>query len=410
LTPDHRVTTSPRRGRALVLVAPVVVLALGSLAAPAAAGAPAPSTTQAATLGSTVVSSGPAPAAATAAATPGAASAPSPPPGGIQFGPALPTPSVPAGGGQPAGGSGPGSPGLFDITGHITAAINGWFTGLVTSALTPVAALLGRTLLATPDLAGQGRIGALWQLMVGIADALLVLLVLAGGAIVMSHETLQTRTAAKDIAPRIVVAAVAANASLALCGQAIALADSLSQAVLGTGVPPAGAGTVLSQLVVGSVSGGGIFLVLLGGVVAVLAIVLLATYVIRVAILVVLIVAAPLALVCHALPQTEALARLWWRAFAGCLAVQLGQSLVLITAVRVFLGSGGHANLGLASTGGLVDLLVAACLCWVLVRIPTWVGRAVFGPGHRGGPGRTLREVVLYKAVGAVKAGMAAAA
>jgi len=398
----------------LVLVAPVVVLALASLAAPAAAGPPAPSTTQASTSRSTVVSSRPAPAAATAApaaSTPEAATAPSAPPGGIQFGPTLPTASVPAGGGQPAGGSGPGAPGLFDITGHITAAINGWFTGLVTSALTPVAALLGRTLLATPDLAGQGRIGALWQLMVGIADALLVLLVLAGAAIVMSHETLQTRTAAKDIAPRIVVAAVAANASLALCGQAIALADSLSQAVLGTGVQPAGAGTVLSQLVVGSVSGGGgIFLVLLGGVVAVLAIVLLATYVIRLALLVVLIVAAPLALVCHALPQTEALARLWWRAFAGCLAVQLGQSLVLITAVRVFLGSGGHANLGLPSTGGLVDLLVAACLCWVLVRIPTWVGRAVFGPGHRGGPGRTLREVVLYKAVGAIKAGMAAAA
>jgi len=397
-----------------MLVAPVVVvLALSSLAAPAAAGAPAPSTTQASTSRSTVVTSRPVPAAAPtapAASTPEAGSAPSAPPGGIQLGPALPTPSVPAGGGQPAGGSGPGAPGLFDITGHITAAINGWFTGLVTSALTPVAALLGRTLLATPDLAGQGRIGALWQLMVGIADALLVLLVLAGGAIVMSHETLQTRTAAKDIAPRIVVAAVAANASLAVCGQAIALADSLSQAVLGTGVPPAGAGTVLSQLVVGSVGGGGIFLVLLGGVVAVLAIVLLATYVIRLALLVVLIVAAPLALVCHALPQTEALARLWWRAFAGCLAVQLGQSLVLITAVRVFLGSGGHANLGLASTGGLVDLLVAACLCWVLVRIPTWVGRAVFGPGHRGGPGRTLREVVLYKAVGAVKAGMAAAA
>ncbi len=287
---------------------------------------------------------------------------------------------------------------------------NDWFQGLVTSALTPTLDLLGRTLLATPDLTGQGRIAALWQLMAGTADSLLVLLVLAGGAIVMSYETLQTRTAAKDIAPRIVVAAVAANASLSVCGLAISLADSLSQAVLGGGVSAANAGTVLSELLVGSLAGGGIFLVLLGGAVAVLAIALLATYVIRLAVLVVLVVGGPLALVCHALPQTEGLARLWWRAFGGCLAVQVGQSLVLVTALRVFLGSGGQANLGVDATGGLVNLLVAACLCWVLVRIPGWVGRAVFGGGHRSGAGRAVRDVLLYKAVGAVKAGLTAAA
>jgi hypothetical protein len=221
----------------------------------------------------------------------------------------------------------------------------------------------------------------------------------------MSYETLQTRTAAKDIAPRIVVAAVAANASLALCGLAITLADSLSQAVLGGGVSADSAGGLLTQLLVGALAGGGIFLVMLGGVVAVLAVVLLATYVIRLAVLVVLVVGAPLALVCHALPQTEGLARLWWRAFGGCLAVQLGQSLVLVTALRVFLGAGGQANLGLASTGGLVDLLVAACLCWVLVRIPSWVGRAVFGGGSRGGVGRIAKDLIVYKVAGALKAG-----
>ncbi len=331
---------------------------------------------------------------------------PTPPPGGIQIGPVLPTPTTPAAPGATVGTTGQGSPGLFDITGHITAAINDWFKGLVTSALTPILALLGHTLLATPDLTGQGRVAGLWQLMAGTADSLLVLLVLAGGAIVMSYETLQTRTAAKDIAPRIVVAAVAANASLALCGLAISLADALSEAVLGGGVSAGSAGSLLTELLVGSLAGGGIFLVLLGGVVAVLAVVLLATYVIRLALLVILVVAAPLALVCHALPQTEGVARLWWRAFGGCLAVQLGQSLVLVTALRVFLGSGGQASLGLGVTGGLVNLLVAACLCWVLVRIPSWVGRAVFGGGHGGGVGRAAKNVLLYKAAGALKAGM----
>ena len=226
-------------------------------------------------------------------------------PVGIQVGPSTTTTTSPAsGGGTVSTGTQP-SPGLFDITGHIEAAIDGWFSDLVTSALNPVLTVLGHTLLATPDVTAEGRVVELWRTCEGIADALLVLFVLVGAAIVMGNETLQTRTALKDIAPRIVVAAIAVNASLSLAGLAISSADSLSQAVLGQGVDPAQATVVLRQLILGSLADGGIFIVLLGGVVAGLAIVLLATFVVRLALVVLLVVAAPLALVCHALPQSE---------------------------------------------------------------------------------------------------------
>jgi hypothetical protein len=330
-----------------------------------------------------------------------------PPP--IQVGPpGTTTPSVPASGsgGTVSGGTQP-SPGLFDITGHIEAAIDDWFRSLVTDALDPVLTLLGHTLLATPNVTAQSRVGQLWRMTEGIADAFLVLFILAGGAIVMGHETLQTRTALRDVLPRIVAAAVAVNASLGLAGLAITTADSLSAAVLGQGVDAANAAVVLRQLVLGSLASGGIFVVLLGGVVAVLAVVLLATYVVRLALVILLVVAAPICLVCHALPQTEGLAKLWWRAFAGTLAVQVAQSLVLITALRVFLASGGPANLGIASTGGVVDLLVSACLCWVLVKIPGWVSRVVFsGSRGRGGIGRVVRDVIIYKGAKALAAGV----
>jgi len=330
--------------------------------------------------------------------------------GGIQVGPSGTTaPSTPAAGmGGTVSGGTQTSPGLFDITGHIEAAIDGWFRDLVTAALDPVLTLLGHTLLATPNVTAQGRVGELWQMTEGIADAFLVLFVLIGGAIVMGHETLQTRTAIKDVLPRIVIAAVAVNASLSLAGLAISTADALSQAVLGQGVDPSQAAVVLRQLILGSLADGGIFVVLLGGAVAVLAIVLLATYVIRLALVVLLIVGAPICLVCHALPQTEGLARLWWRAFSGTLAVQVAQSLVLVTALRVFLASGGPANLGIASSGGVVDLLVSACLCWVLVKIPSWVSRVVFsGSRGHGGIGRVARDVIVYKGVKALAAGVA---
>ena len=380
----------------------------------AAAGGPAVVLTAARTASpATTAPSAPAPAASTGATTSTSGTGGSgtagegPPP--IQVGPPGTTaPSTPASGsgGTVSGGTQP-SPGLFDITGHIEAAIDDWFRSLVTDALDPVLTLLGHTLLATPNVTAQSRVGQLWRMAEGIADAFLVLFVLAGGAIVMGHETFQTRTALRDVLPRIIVAAVAVNASLGLAGLAISTADSLSAAVLGQGVDAANAAVVMRQLVLGSLASGGIFVVLLGGVVAVLAVVLLATYVVRLALVILLVVAAPICLVCHALPQTEGLAKLWWRAFSGTLAVQVAQSLVLITALRVFLASGGPTNLGIASTGGVVDLLVSACLCWVLVKIPGWVSRVVFsGSRGRGGIGRVVRDVIIYKGAKALAAGV----
>jgi len=384
----------PRRWRrrllAAVVAAPLLVAALGLFAHPAAA-APTPAR--------------PAPAILTASSANGSGSGGPVP---IQVGPTpTGTPSTPAAGsgGTVSTGSQP-TPGLFDIPGQIEAALDDWFRSLVTDALNPVLDVMGHTLLATPNVTDQSRVGQLWEMTAGIADACLVLFVLVGGAIVMGHETVQTRTAIKDVLPRIVVAAIAVNASLSLAGLAISTADSFSKALLGQGVDPTQASTVLRQLVLSSLAGGGIFLVLLGAVVAILAVVLLATYVIRLALVILLVVAAPLALVCHALPQTEGLARLWWRGFSGALMVQVAQSLVLICALRIFLASGGPANLGIASSGGLVDLLVSACLCWVLVKIPTWVGRTVFSGSRRSRSRSVVRDLVIYKGIKALAAGV----
>jgi hypothetical protein len=57
----------------------------------------------------------------------------------------------------------------------------------------------------------------------------------------------------------------------------------------------------------------------------------------------------------------------------------------------------------------MVDLLVAACLCWVMVKIPTWVGRMVFsGSGHRsGGTTRIIRDLVVAKGIKTLAAGIA---
>jgi hypothetical protein len=338
---------------------------------------------------------GPSAAAAAGSAAPG----PSAGPAGIRLGPdspALPT-ATPAGGPQVGAGTSTET-GLFDISGHIRDAINGWFRDLVTSALDPVLTLLGSTVLSTPDVTG-GRVHELWLVCAGIANTTFVLFVLAGGAIVMSHETLQTRYAAKQIAPRLVVGIIAANLSLAVVGLAVGFANALSGALLGQGVDAGSATGVLRTLVLAPLAGGGSFLVLIGLVVAVLALLLVGTYLIRVAVLVVLVVAGPLVLACHALPYTEGAAQLWWRALAGALATQVGQSLVLVTAVRVFFAAGGSTGLGLSASGALVNVLLACALLYVLVKIPSWVARMVFG-GRRGtSTAQMVKTALIYRTV-----------
>lgn len=324
-------------------------------------------------------------------------------PGGVSVGPTFSPQPTPETTPTPAPGTVPeDSPGLFDIGGHIRQAIDDWFRSVVQSALDPVLSFLGQTILATPGVADEYRVKELWGVSAGIANGLLILFALVGAGIVMGHETVQSRHALKDILPRLIVGAIAANASLAVAGLLIHTANALSQAFLGEGVDPVNATAAIRDLVVAPIATGGIFVILVGLVVAVLTIMLVCIYIARVATLILLVVAAPLALICHALPQTDGLAQLWWRSVLGLFAVQVGQSLVLVTALRVFFDSDHHA-LGFALGGGVVDMLLCICLLWVLVKIPSWVGRWVRSGQRRGGgvTGQLAKAAVLIKIVAA---------
>jgi hypothetical protein len=272
----------------------------------------------------------------------------------------------------------PVSPAWWDVTGWLRQTINGVLRDLLAAALTPTLQLVGRSLLATPDLtAPGGRVRELWQASAAIANAVYVLLVVCGGLVLMTNESLQTRYQVKDAAPRLVVGMLAGNLSLLLVGFAIQAANALSRALLGPGVTPGEVTATLEGLLLPPLDDPDLLLLLVALVVVVLALVLVATYLARVALLVLLIVAAPLALAGHALPHTEELAHWWWRATAACLGVQVAQALALSTALRVFFHADRASVVGLGG-GRLVDLLVAVCLLWLLVRIPAWAARMVF--------------------------------
>jgi len=289
--------------------------------------------------------------------------------------PAAPSPSPP-----PAPAAGTGSCGFLDFTCYVTSAITSWFAGLVKSAVNPLLTLIGQSALSTPQPGSIPAVHTMWATSLAVADACYVLLVLIGGILVMSHETLQTSYSVKEIAPRIVCGFLAANLSMAVMSQAITIANGLSAALAGHGVTPATAAASLMTTLGNSASTGGVFLILLALAGVVLALVLAVVYVMRMMAVVLLAAAAPLALALYALPQTACAARWWWRALTAALAIQVAQGLVLTAAVQVFFSPGW---LPWHISGYLEQVLITLCLLYVLMRIPFWVARPVLSPfGH----------------------------
>jgi hypothetical protein len=300
-------------------------------------------------------------------------------------------------------------PSWYDIPGQIEKAINTWLGNVVKAALEPVLHFVGATVLSSPDVS-DGRIAQVWTMMLVTANAIYALFVLAGGLIVMGHETVQTRYSAKEIAPRLVVGMIASNTSLWAICQTVSLGNSLAQALLTGNVSADGVGHILIVAIVDRIflpgGAGTMLLVLLGAVIAAMGLVLVATYLVRAAVLIILTAGAPLAFACHALPQTEGLAKLWWRAILGFLATQVAQSLTLITCVQVFFDPQAHVILGLpVDAGTLTDLLLCLVLFFILIKIPTWVHRVVMGRSPFGMTvaGRLGRSYLYYRGFTALR-------
>lgn len=316
-------------------------------------------------------------------------------PPGIEVGPPATTRTTPSEPTTTVPGDQASHPAFWDLPGRVRQAIDDWFRGLVLDALSPTLDLIGRTVLSTPPLGGNAQIAGLWQLALLSADGLLGLCLLVAAGLAMSHETMQSRYALKDLLRRLAFAAVVINASLSLVDQLGGIANALAAAFLGDGASAAGASASFQSFVVAAIASGGIFVTLLGLACAAAAVCLLTLYLIRAAVVVVLACGAPILLLGHLFPQTEGLAHLWWRALAAAFGIQVSQALLLAAAVRVFFASGGP-GLGLSAAGSVIDLLLCLCLLLLLVKIPFWAKELAFG-SRGGGTIRVLRTYAVAR-------------
>ncbi|MGW2317469.1 hypothetical protein [Streptomyces sp. NPDC001680] len=292
----------------------------------------------------------------------------------------------------------------------IVNAITSFLGVLVEQIMKPLRELLADTLLSTPDVTRQADIKRLWSGSLSLAAGIYVLFVTAGGVTVMGYETVQSRYALKQIAPRLVVGIIAAATSLTVMGKAISLANALSYAVMGTDLSDAGKGLVerVIPFALFGVAGLQLYLLLIAIVMVVLVLAVLIGYIVRVAVIALLAVSAPLALSCHAHPATDGLARLWWRALAGCLTIQIAQSMTFIVALKMFFAPGATL-LGFPKPSQLGTMLAGLALFWILFKIPGWCLRIVFRstPVSLSAPAplRVLQTVAVWRLLNRVLPG-----
>jgi hypothetical protein len=307
------------------------------------------------------------------------------------------------------GSSSDDDPAWYDIPGQIRKGIADFFLWVAKSGLQPVMDLLGATVLSTPDLVGNPAVQAVWGTCLLVANTCFVLFVVAAGFVLTTRETLQSRYGLKELLPRLMVGGLAANVSLIICGKAIEATNALTAAIVGPGVDGPTAAAALAHTMIGAgtspIGGpiGGLLLALLILAALAMAIVIVIMFFLRLALLIILVGVAPLGLACHALPQTEGLAYLWWRSFIAVLGIQLGQAVLLLATIKVFLTPTGITVLGApATTSGWTSVCVSIAMLWLMIKLPGLMKRFVLGPARgRGLLGQVVGTVIAIKTLGA---------
>ncbi|AGZ40713.1 hypothetical protein [Actinoplanes friuliensis] len=273
--------------------------------------------------------------------------------------------------------------------GLINAMIDGvvtWMTASTMAALNWVLSLLSNTVFTSPDVTGLPQVSFMSRRALLAPNACLALIVTVVGFLAMTHGTVQDRYSLKELLPRMLIGFAAANLSTPILSTAIAAANALTAALTGDPLSSPDSFAQIKRIIT-DVAGNPeqLLVALVLRELAVLLVLLVISWLGRLSVLIVAGAVAPIALLCHALPQTDPVARTWWRALGGCLLIQVLQAVALRTAVATLLsGEASLPALGLPhDPSGLFNLLMTCFLLWLVIRVPKWVSRSFGGNAGR---------------------------
>ena len=247
----------------------------------------------------------------------------------------------------------------------IAQAILSWLRLVASSALPPALNAAGQLVFHTPAFDQIPEVSSTWQVVRGVADALVVIAVIGVGVLVMSSSTLETSHSAKRLLPRLALAVLLSNTSLEICGALIRLDNALVAALVGS-TPGATAWSGLTNALEGKSASTDVLLSLVAIAAAVLAVLLVVVYIARDLVLLVLTVLAPLALLAQSVPVLDELARLWWRGYCALLFLQVAHAVLVTLGIQLLSNT---AWLG-TPTSGLITGLVVITLLYLMVKLP----------------------------------------
>ncbi|TMB92012.1 MAG: hypothetical protein E6J45_03895 [Chloroflexi bacterium] len=263
--------------------------------------------------------------------------------------------------------------GLRDPLGAFLQLLTGVLGHVVSTASGDLSAELSRYLFATVDPTVPGARPltanpAISHLNLGLsvaADVLVAGVVLYASLRSMFERSISARYTLKVVLPRVLAALALVHGSLFFMQMSIDLNNALGHVALSlgeavtTGTLPWSAS--MNPAAVAAIQASqDLFRALFALGVVVGLVILVLAYVVRTALLGVLIVVAPLAALCSVLPETRGYAHTWLRLFMVTVFMQALQLIVLRVATAIGLGGG----------GGIAGSLYALATLWIMLKVP----------------------------------------
>jgi hypothetical protein len=278
-----------------------------------------------------------------------------------------------------------------------------WFAGLLLDCLNGMISAITHALLITPDVTGLPQVQALTGRSIWVVDTVFILVFVAAGVLTMvAGGDERAHYTTKDLLPRCVVGFVTAHFSQLIAGKLIELANAFTAALTAQDFNGDGAlNAIKTDLAAARDHTASLLFIVCVAIIVFLLAATACSVIVRFAVALVLTAVAPLALACHALPQTDGVARLWWRSYITMLAIPVVQAFVLFTGQWMMLDTRTMLPvLGLPiEPGGVINLFVVMVLLWTTVKVPGLMRRYATSGGGRGGNvlGAVVRVVVVQQ-------------
>jgi hypothetical protein len=277
-----------------------------------------------------------------------------------------------------------------------------WFAGLLLDCLNGMISAITHALLITPDVTGLPQVQALTGRSIWVVDTVFVLAFIAAGALTMvAGGDERARYTAKDLLPRCVVGFVTAHFSQLIAGKLIELANAFTTALTAQNFNGDGAlNAVKTNMAAARDHTAALLFIICLAIIVFLLAATACSVIVRFAVALVLTAVAPIALACHALPQTDPVARLWWRSYFTMLAVPVAQAFVLFAGQWMMLDTRNMLPvLGLpVDPSGVINMFVVMVLLWTTVKVPGLMRKFATSGGRSGNMfGAVVRVVVVQQ-------------